>query len=128
MFRQLNLRNPIELYNGYDYDTNLPFQELLDNWELSDDMFQATYFINGSFFTIDIGVPCGAYIIQLVKNSDWENPLFEKATKDYKKLEKYMLELLLKIEKLQEKKSNRNVTSNKQKTKIYIYLFYMKMF
>ena len=103
MFKDINLMKPVHLDNYRCYDPSLSIKELEDNMDLSDDMFQATYNIGNSKYTIDVGWPHDSYVIALIKNQNWGEPLYHKDTRDYSLLEKYMLESLELIKELRVK-------------------------
>lgn len=73
----------IEYNNFSEYDMNIHGEE--DSYELNEDLLQLKY--NRGNITVDLGwYPShdeeGNYILYLIRDSDWENPLEELITKD----------------------------------------------
>lgn len=69
-------------YNVFKIDDKKPLKEQI--WELNEDILQATYIDSeGNNYLLDIGwYPefnvRGHFIIYIIKNYDWENPLVKQ--------------------------------------------------
>lgn len=97
MFDKFDFTGAGDIYNPCEYDPALSFEEL--EFILTEDMFQATYMIDGDSYTIDVGWypdggEDGAYHIVLIKNCDWQEPLQSRWTRCYPLLEEYMSDFL----------------------------------
>jgi len=79
-------------FDGFDIDPNRPLKDQEDS--LREDMFQVNY---GDKYTIDIGWKPnlninGKFKIRIIKDYDWDNPIFYKKTNDLKILRKHVKE------------------------------------
>ncbi|WP_148705268.1 hypothetical protein [Methanosarcina siciliae] len=93
MFEDINFNSKEYIYNPYPIDQG----ENPDYQSYDEDVFQVNYNVNNTRYTIDVGwypafSPEGSFRIVIVKNCDWENFLYNKSTRDYKQLHKYMEE------------------------------------
>ncbi|MDE5984500.1 MAG: hypothetical protein K2H13_04520 [Eubacterium sp.] len=69
------------VYNEFNIDFSLPFSKQIDC--LNEDLMQVSYNEN---YILDIGWypesnPSGSFIIQLIKNYCWDNPIFKEKCK-----------------------------------------------
>ncbi|MBD5135691.1 MAG: hypothetical protein HDT39_06990 [Lachnospiraceae bacterium] len=81
-------------YNEFNIDFSVPYSEQVE--ELLEDLIQIEY-KNG--YLIDLGWypefnPQGKFIVQVIKNYDWENPIFMEQSRDKKQLEKILLKAI----------------------------------
>jgi hypothetical protein len=93
MFEDINFNSKEYIYNPYPGDQGQIIEEQL----YDEDVFQVNYHTDNTRYTIDVGwypafSPEGSFRIVIVKNCDWENYLYDKRTKDYGQLHKYMEE------------------------------------
>lgn len=84
-----------ELFSDYDvqitwdtfyYDTEKSFQQHCDDFDFSDDLFQADIHPNQNL-VLDIGVPRwfqpnACFIIYVIQDLDWDKPLKKVCTND----------------------------------------------
>lgn len=105
-FKNIDFKSGIIVYNDLDIDLDKPLSK--QTTHLDEDMLQVKYPLN---YTLDIGwygdVKCeGKFVLQLIKNCDWDNPIYKKATMDLNRLEKYLQECIDLVEKLIKKGSS----------------------
>jgi hypothetical protein len=77
----INLRNGIIAYDEFNIDPNLSLQDQII--ELQEDLLQIQYDNN---IVVDVGWypeldPSGKFIIYIIKDSDWDSPLYKKVVK-----------------------------------------------
>jgi hypothetical protein len=106
MFEDIDFGEGIVIFNADQFDPNANFEEQI--LLLNEDLFQVGYDIQNIHYTIDVGwYPessiNGCFMIVIVKNSNWEGPLYKKRTRDYKQLNKYMeesIEIIMNLTKI----------------------------
>lgn len=81
MIRDLNLKGGIVTHDSFNIDLKKSLEG--QEWELREDLAQIEY---GDHYLIDIGFyeegdPNGFFIIRVIFDEDWENPLVEKEVK-----------------------------------------------
>lgn len=91
-FKNIKLKNVKRIYNEFNIDPVLSFQE--QKWYFKEDLIQIEF---NNKYLIDIGWypelnPDGFFLISVIKNYDWDNPSFEKKCKDIETLKKYLQE------------------------------------
>lgn len=77
----INLRNGIITYDEFNIDFNIPLQDQI--FELDEDLLQIKYSNN---IILDVGWypgfdPLGNFTIYIIKNSDWDYPMYKKVVK-----------------------------------------------
>lgn len=77
----INLRNGILVYDDFNIDFNIPLQDQILN--LQEDLLQIQY---GNNIILDVGWypdldPLGNFIIYIIKDFDWDYPLYKKVVK-----------------------------------------------
>lgn len=82
----LNLQGGIVEYNDFDIDENLNFYN--QRWSHKEDILQIRF---GDSYLIDVGWypefnPEGHFIVEAIKNEDWENPIGRIKTRSLDKL------------------------------------------
>lgn len=94
MFEDINFNTKKFIYNPYSGDVNQHKEQLYD-----EDVFQVNYNSDDTHYTIDVGwypsfSPEGSFRIVIVKDYDWDDDslLYDKRTRDYRQLHKYMEE------------------------------------
>lgn len=89
MFEKFSFSPGTITYNDFDIDPRLPINE--DNDALKEDMFQVEYPNN---YIIDVGWYSGVkkFIIYIIKDCNWEEPIFKKLYINLKDLEMGMEE------------------------------------
>ena len=92
MFKKLDFKPGKVTYDGFDVNPSMPFEKQLDS--LREDLFQVSY--NGKY-TIDIGWlsdgdPKGNFIVCIIKDYDWEAPIYRKQTNNLKQLDQFVEE------------------------------------
>lgn len=92
--KRINLQGGKITYNEFNIDFNVPYSEQVE--ELSEDLIQIEY-ENG--YLIDLGWypeynTQGEFIVQVIKNYDWENPVYMEQSRDEKQLEKVLLKAI----------------------------------
>jgi len=103
MFEDIDFKSKSRMY---DPQKIIPGRKL-EEQELDEDIFQVNYDIGDIHYTIDVGwYPShrlnGSFMIVIVKNCDWDNYLYEKRTRDYNQLHKYMEECVTIVKQLLE--------------------------
>lgn len=81
-------------YNQFNIDFNVSYSRQIE--ELLEDLIQIEY-ENG--YLIDLGWypeynPNGKFIVQVIKNYDWEKPIYKEQSRDKKKLKKILLKAI----------------------------------
>lgn len=77
----INLRNGILVYDDFNINPDIPLQEQV--FELGEDLLQIQYENN---IVIDVGWypgfdPLGNFTIYIIKDCDWDHPLYKKVVK-----------------------------------------------
>lgn len=95
--RNIDLKSGNVIYNEFNISFNMPLSEQLES--LTEDLIQIEY-DNG--YLIDIGWypeydEEGNFIVQLIKDYNWENPIYKQGCKDDKQLKKILLKAIEKI-------------------------------
>ncbi|KXS42102.1 hypothetical protein HWN40_04620 [Methanolobus zinderi] len=93
MFEDIEFKSKSPIYNPEKYILG----RNLDEQDLDEDLFQVNYDIEDIRYTIDVGwYPAfsldGSFRIVVVKNCNWEDFLYDKRTRDYEQLHRYMEE------------------------------------
>lgn len=96
MFEGIDFKGGKVVHDDFKINCKQPLNEQLDS--LKEDLFQVRY-SNKTVFTIDIGWypemdPTGSFITYIIKNFDWENPLFRKKSKSIDRLNKHLKEAI----------------------------------
>lgn len=81
-------------YNEFHVNFNLPFSEQEDC--LTEDLLQVEY-ENG--YLIDLGWypeydETGKFILQLINNGNWKNPIYKKQSRDWEQLKKSLIKAI----------------------------------
>lgn len=92
MFNKINFFPGTVTYNEFNIDPHLAFEK--QELSFNEDLFQVSY--EGKY-TIDIGwYPAmkknGNFKIVIIKNFNWEHPIYLKKTKDFKELYNFLEE------------------------------------
>ncbi len=79
-------------YDSFDIDPNVSFEQQIGS--LREDLFQVSY---DEKYIVDIGWfsdfdPQGNFIVQIIKNYDWEKPVYLKKTSDIEQLNEFVKE------------------------------------
>ncbi|HBR70253.1 TPA: hypothetical protein DIC20_00255 [Candidatus Dependentiae bacterium] len=98
ILKNIDLKDGTVVYCDFDIDFNLPFQN--QKWSYKEDLIQI-YFNDGGYI-IDVGWypefdAKGKFVISIIKNYDWDKPIFEKKCKNKNLLVKYMEEAIEKV-------------------------------
>lgn len=99
LLKNIDFKSGIIVYDDFDIDLEKPIGEQV---YLDEDMLQVKYPQN---YILDIGWyggmnPEGRFVLQIIKNCDWDNPIYKKTTRDLTQLEKYLQECIDVAEKL----------------------------
>ncbi|MDE5778972.1 MAG: hypothetical protein K2I10_10785 [Lachnospiraceae bacterium] len=91
---KIDLQSGKITYNEFNIDFCVPYSEQVE--ELLEDLIQIEY-ENG--YLIDLGWypeynPQGKFIVQVIKNYDWEKPIYMEQSRDEKQLEKIFLKAI----------------------------------
>lgn len=86
------------VYNEFNIDFNVSFFEQLDC--LTEDLLQVKY---PGGYLLDLGWypeynENGRFIVQLIKENNWDCPRYKKSCKDEKKLKKYINEIIMMLD------------------------------
>lgn len=81
-------------YNQFNINFDVPYSRQVE--ELLEDLIQIEY-ENG--YLIDLGWypeynPNGKFIVQVIKNYDWEKPIYKEQGRDKKQLKKILLKAI----------------------------------
>ncbi|MGG0658294.1 hypothetical protein [Rummeliibacillus pycnus] len=100
MFKNINFEPGEVVYNGLDFNIEVPLKEQL--FSLKEDLFQVNYYDK---YLIDVGWypefdEAGSFNICIVENYNWSDLIFQKKCKEIKQLNQYMLESVNLINKL----------------------------
>lgn len=92
--KNIRLKNVKIAYDDFDICPEKSFEE--QKWSFKEDILQLTM---GNNYIVDVGwypehSPCGFFRIEVIKNFDWEYPLFEKKCKDIMVLKNYLQEAI----------------------------------
>ncbi len=84
----LNLQGGDIVYNDFDIDENLSFEE--QKYSYKEDILQITF---GDRFILDVGWrrefnPAGHFVIKVIQDKDWLNPVSKIKCKTLSKLKK----------------------------------------
>jgi hemerythrin-like domain-containing protein len=106
MLTNIDFKGGEILFDDFDIDFSKPFSEQL--YSLKEDLFQVNY-SNGDTFTIDIGwYPEmeieGNFITYVIKNFNWEKPLFKEKSKNHNKLVQDLKNAIEVVEKIKKSK------------------------
>lgn len=101
MFQNLSINKGIIRLNDCDFDINDKLENLYHN-SLKEDLLQIEF---DNSYLIDVGWypefdKNGKFIILLVKNNDWDNPIKEIKTRDLKELDEIVRFLIKENNKL----------------------------
>ncbi|MGB8468122.1 MAG: hypothetical protein WCE21_03880 [Candidatus Babeliales bacterium] len=91
MIEKLDLSGGVITYNEFNIDPDLPLQEQL--FSLTEDLLQISY-CNGKYL-IDVGwypefSVQGSFMIRVIKDYDWLNPIFKKKVKSLEMVTRYL--------------------------------------
>ena len=94
-FLDLNLKGEKVVYDQFSIYPNKPMEQQI--WDLDEDLIQITYY-EGKYI-IDVGWhPSfnvkGQFIIYIIEDLNWENPLLIKKTANFKQLNDYIQECI----------------------------------
>lgn len=86
MFKKINFEPGKIIYNDFDIDINLPFEQQI--FSLKEDLLQVNY---DDKYLIDIGWAPefdtkGKFKIRIINDLDWSSPIYFKQTNSVKKL------------------------------------------
>ena len=100
MFEEINFKSGVVEYLEFNINENLSFEEQQD--EFKEDMLQVVYH---KTLIIDIGwYPAhkknGTYIISLIQNYKWDNPVMENKCNNIQELKHLLQEYINYAEKL----------------------------
>lgn len=81
-------------YNDFEIDPTLSFEKL--KWSFKEDLIQINFY---DTYILDIGwYPefdiNGSFTLEVIKNEEWDHPIFEKKCKDYNLLKTYLQEAI----------------------------------
>lgn len=90
MFKEIDFKSGKITYNDFDIDFNVSFENQLYSYK--EDLFQVTY---ANDCCIDVGYypefdPKGWFKVQVIKNYDWQYPVFLKRCKTEKTLKELL--------------------------------------
>lgn len=94
LFEDISLRNGKIIFHNFDIDPAIPFEK--QKWSFKEDLIQITF---GENYLVDVGWypeadKNGCFVIEMIRNFDWENPLFEKQCKSYQGLKQCIQEAI----------------------------------
>lgn len=97
MFEKIDFSPGVISYNDFNIDPNVPFDE--ENDSLKEDMFQVEDPYN---YTIDMGWYSGVkkFILFIIKDCNWEEPIFKGMYTNLKDLETGLKESVQKVREL----------------------------
>ena len=92
MFDEINFLNGKVSFNDFNLDQNIPLE--LQIGHLKEDLFQVDY--SGEFL-IDVGWypefdKNGSFVICVIKDFNWSEPILKKSCRDIKLLKQFMQE------------------------------------
>jgi len=101
MFENFDFRPGKAIYNDFDIDPKLSFEEQL--WSYKEDMLQVSF--HNSKYVLDIGWSPdfeinGFFKVQIIKELDWMAPIYSKKTNNLDELHKLLEECVQEIKKL----------------------------
>lgn len=87
-------------FDSFNIDYNLPFKD--QKFELGEDLLQVEY---PKDYLLDLGWLSGfdingRFVVRIIRNCDWENPLLIKETRSFSQLEQFTQEAVNYIMKL----------------------------
>ena len=105
MFKNLDFSPGIVVYDDFNIDKNIPLKEQF--FSLKEDLFQVSY--KNDMYLIDIGWYSDLNLsekfrVVIIKNYDWDAPIYSKKTKDLKQLDKIVKECAEIVRKILEEK------------------------
>ena len=91
MFKKIDFSPGKINYDSFDVKPNTPYAE--QTFELREDLFQVSY--DNNKYIIDIGWfpngnPKGKFSVSIIKDYDWNAPLYRKRTNDLSVLDTYV--------------------------------------
>ncbi|MBX9830707.1 hypothetical protein K2X40_02035 [Candidatus Babeliales bacterium] len=91
-FKKLDFSPGQVTYDDFDINPDIAFEE--QQYSLDEDLFQVSY---GEEYTIDIGWspssdPEGNFVVRIIKNYDWDTPLYQKQTNNFEVLDESVAE------------------------------------
>ncbi len=94
IWENIDLKSGSIIYDEFKIDFSISFEK--QKWLFDNDMIQIIF---GDLLTIDIGwYPSfqqkGYFWLRVIKNYDWDNPIFEKKCKDVFLLKQYLQEAI----------------------------------
>ena len=114
MLKKLDLKNGKITHNDLkDINPNLDFSKQI--FSLKEDLLQISY-DNTDKYTIDVGWrpeldPSGEFIIYVIKNFNWEEPLLKKKTKKIQHLKQILIDAIALVDKsLKRRTSNKAIS------------------
>ncbi len=92
--KDIDLKNGTVTYNDFDINPGISFEE--QTWSFKQDVFQMKF---NNKYLIDIGWypdfdPKGSFVLKVVKDFDWSNPILEKKCKEVNVLKIYLQEAI----------------------------------
>ncbi len=101
--KNLNIPNGIVVYNDFDIDENIPFQD--QKYSFKQDILQIE--LSNHLF-LDVGWypkmnPEGHFWIRVIQDYDWQNPLYEEKCRTLEELKNIIEEFALLINNLESK-------------------------
>jgi hypothetical protein len=97
--KNIDFKTGIVTYDGFEVNPLIPYEQQTTN--LEQDLLQVSYLEDK--YIIDIGWgpdydPEGSFVIRIIKDCDWDKPLYEKETRSFPELENYLQECINLIE------------------------------
>jgi hypothetical protein len=91
-FKDIKLKNVVSIYDEFDIDPKLSFEE--QKWSFKEDIIQIVF---TNDYLIDVGWypefdPEGFFKIRVIQGINWDKPLYEKKCKDIETLRLYLQE------------------------------------
>ena len=93
----ITLKSGEVIYNDCEIDPNLSFEE--QEWSFKEDILQIKFDTAESAYTVDVGwIPefnkNGKFVVQVIKNYEWEKPISSKKVKTFAALKKCLQEAI----------------------------------
>lgn len=93
----ITLKNGEVTYNDCEIDLNLPFKD--QEWSFKEDILQIHFDAGEDSYTVDVGWypdfdPKGRFIVYVIKDYEWEQPVLRQEVKTFASLKKCLQEAI----------------------------------